>query len=229
MHSSLKLRLVVGIVAVSLLTLAYWVMARTGVLALILDGQALRQWIGTIGFWGPLAIIGTMTVAILVSPIPSAPIALAAGAAYGHTLGTVYVVIGAEAGAIAAFAIARIVGRDVLHRWFGDKVSVGLLGSQNLLMGIVFASRLLPFISFDLISYAAGLTPLSLWRFALATFAGIIPASFLLAHFGGEMTTGETERILISVFVLGGMTLLPLAVKFARDRFATRRPDGHRK
>lgn len=190
---------------------------------MILDGQGLRHWIMTLGFWGPLAVIGTMTVAILVSPIPSAPIALAAGAAYGHTWGTVYVVLGAEAGAIAAFGIARLVGHDVLHRWFGDKLSVGLLGSQNVLTGIVFASRLLPFISFDLISYAAGLTILSFWRFAIATFAGIIPASFLLAHFGGEMATGETQRILISVLVLGGMTLLPLIVKFARGRAKTQR------
>jgi uncharacterized membrane protein YdjX (TVP38/TMEM64 family) len=223
MYPSLKPRLVVGIVALALLTAAYWAMARSGVLATILDGPALRQWIMTLGLWGPLAVIGTMTIAILVSPIPSAPIALAAGAAYGHTWGTVYVVLGAEAGAIAAFGIARLVGHHVLRRWFGDKLSVGLLGSQKVLMGIVFASRLLPFISFDLISYAAGLTILSFWRFAIATFAGIIPASFLLAHFGGEMATGETERILISALVLGGITLLPVVLKFARGRAGTRR------
>lgn len=216
MHPSLKRRLVAGIVALALLTVAYWAMARTGVLALILDGQALRQWITTLGLWGPLAVIGTMTIAILVSPIPSAPIALAAGAAYGHTWGTVYVVLGAEAGAIAAFGLARLVGHEVLRRWFGDRLSVGLLGSQNVLTGIVFASRLLPFISFDLISYAAGLTILSFWRFAVATLAGIIPASFFLAHFGGEMATGETDRILISALVLGGITLLPLVFKFTR-------------
>ncbi len=223
MHPSLKLRLAVGIVALAVLSVAYWAMAQSGLLATILDGEALRQWITTLGLWGPLAIIGTMTIAILVSPIPSAPIALAAGAAYGHTWGTVYVVLGAEAGAIAAFGIARLVGRDVLRRWFGDKLSAGLLGSQTVLMGVVFTSRLLPFISFDLISYAAGLTILSFWRFAIATFAGIIPASFLLAHFGGEMATGETERILISALVLGGMTLLPLVLKFARGRAGTRR------
>lgn len=222
MNPPLKPRLVVGIGTIALLAVAYWAMARSGILAMILDGQELRQWIMTLGFWGPLAVIGTMTVAILASPIPSAPIALAAGAAYGHTWGTVYVVLGAEAGAIAAFGIARLVGHDVLQRWFGDKLSVGLLGSQNVLTGIVFASRLLPFISFDLISYAAGLTILSFWRFAIATFAGIIPASFLLAHFGGEMATGETERILISALVLGGITLLPVVLKFARGRAGTR-------
>ena len=109
-----------------------------------------------------------------------------------------------------------------MRRWFGERLSVGLLGSQNALTGIVLVSRLLPFISFDIISYAAGLTVLSFWRFALATLFGIVPASFLLAHFGGEMITGESDRIMISVLALGAITLIPLAVKLVRDRL--RRP-----
>jgi uncharacterized membrane protein YdjX (TVP38/TMEM64 family) len=79
-----------------------------------------------------------------------------------------------------------------------------------MLMAIVLASRLLPFISFDVVSYAAGLTALSPWRFAVATLAGILPASFLLAHFGGEMASGELDRILLAVLALGLLTGIPL-------------------
>ena len=92
-----------------------------------------------------------MMLAILVSPIPSAPIAMAAGACFGHAWGTLYVVIRAEAGALAAFAIARMLGQGVLHRWFGERLPAARIGSQNVLMGIIFVSRLLPFISFDLV------------------------------------------------------------------------------
>lgn len=216
-------KLITGLAIIVLLAAVYWLLQKTGALALILDGDALRQWIAALGIWGPLAIVGLMTIAILASPIPSAPIALAAGAAYGHTWGTIYVLLGAEAGALAAFGVARLVGFDVLQRWFGDRLSMGLLGSQNALMGVVFASRLMPFVSFDLVSYAAGLTVLSFWRFAIATLAGIIPASFLLAHFGGEMATGETERIMFSVLALGGITLIPVAVKLVRDHINRKR------
>lgn len=209
----------------ALLGVSYWLLQRTGGLALILDGMALRAWIAELGLWGPLAIVGLMTLAILASPIPSAPIALAAGAAYGHIWGTIYVLVGAEVGALAAFGIARLVGYDVLRRWFGDRLSIGLLGSQNTLTGIVFASRLLPFVSFDLVSYAAGLTILSFWRFAVATFAGIVPASFLLAHFGGEMVTGDVEKIMISVLAVGAITLIPVVVKLVRNRIRRTRTD----
>jgi uncharacterized membrane protein YdjX (TVP38/TMEM64 family) len=211
-------KVLAGIAILILLAASYWLARESGALNFILDGAALREWIAGLGLWGPFAVVGLMTLAILVSPIPSAPIAVAAGAAYGHFWGTIYVLIGAEAGALAAFAVARLVGHEVLYRWFGDRLSVGWLGSQNALMGLVFISRLLPFLSFDLVSYAAGLTVLSFWRFALATVAGIIPASFLLAHFGDEMATGEGERIMLSIGVLGAITLVPLLIKFVRDR-----------
>ena len=206
----------------ALLVATYWLLQQTGALATILNGAALRAHIGELGPWGPLLVIGLMVLAILVSPIPSAPIAVAAGAAYGHVWGTLYVLLGAELGALIAFGLARWLGGETLRRWFGERLSVGLLGSQNALTGIVLVSRLLPFISFDIISYAAGLTVLSFWRFAIATLIGIVPASFLLAHFGGEMITGESDRIMLSVLALGGITLIPLAVKLVRDRL--RRP-----
>ncbi len=214
--------LLAGIVALLALIAAYVMLEKSGMLGTLLDAEALHQRIEQLGIWGPLAIIVLMILAVLVSPIPSAPIAMAAGAAYGHTWGTLYVVIGAEAGALVAFGISRMLGQAVLYRWFGERLPAGLIGSQNTLTGIVFVSRLVPFISFDLVSYAAGLTLLSVWRFAFATLAGIVPASFLLAHLGLEMTAGETDRFMYTALALGLITAVPIAVKLLRDRLRRR-------
>jgi uncharacterized membrane protein YdjX (TVP38/TMEM64 family) len=176
----------------------------------LMDGERLDMLVARAGLWGPVVIVRLMTVAVVASPIPSAPIALAAGAAYGHLWGTVQVVIGAELGALIAFGLARVLGHDVLRRVFGDRVDAGLLGSQTALTATVFASRLMPFVSFDMISYAAGLSRLHAWRFALATLAGIVPASFLLAHFGGEAVSGDLGRMTWAVLGLGLATGLPL-------------------
>jgi uncharacterized membrane protein YdjX (TVP38/TMEM64 family) len=218
-----------GALLLSLLACAYWVLHESGTLTTILDTNALHARVMQMGAWGPAAVIGLMMLAILISPIPSAPIALAAGAAYGHVWGTLYVLLGAEAGAIAAFAVARFVGYETVHRWFGNRLSIGLIGSQNALMGVVFVSRALPFISFDIVSYAAGITVLSFWRFAIATFAGIAPTSFLLAHFGSEMGTGQTNKVLFSVLALGALTMIPVGVKLYRDWRARRRLDSNAK
>jgi len=173
-------------------------------------GDTVELWLQQAGPLGPFLVVGLMTAAVVASPIPSAPIAVVAGAVYGHVLGTALVAIGAELGALIAFAIARWLGHDALRRRFGNRLDLGLLGSQNVLMLTVFASRLMPFVSFDMMSYAAGLTRLHLWRFALATLAGILPASLALAHIGEKIAGSDAVGMGLTVFGLGLVTGAPL-------------------
>tara|TARA_R110002124_G_scaffold48148_14_gene142467 strand:+ start:1007 stop:1678 length:672 start_codon:yes stop_codon:yes gene_type:complete len=177
-----------------------------------INKQMIEQWIEQAGPWGPLLIVFLMIASIVASPIPSAPIAMISGAAYGHVTGGIYVAIGSEIGALTAFVIARYLGRIHVERWLGEKETKGLLGSQNFLMLTVFGSRLLPFISFDAMSYAAGLSRLRLWRFLIATLAGILPASFVLAHLGSETMAGEFGKSAWIIIGLGLMTTVPLLV-----------------
>ncbi|WP_417625918.1 TVP38/TMEM64 family protein [Pararhodobacter aggregans] len=209
---SLRVTILAGLAILGIGLLAVWQFAPSvfAEARSLLEPERLETLVARAGLWGPVLIVTLMTIAVVASPIPSAPIALAAGAAYGHLWGTVQVVIGAELGALIAFGLARVLGHDVLRRVFGDRVDAGLLGSQNALTATVLASRLMPFVSFDMISYAAGLSRLHAWRFALATLAGIIPASFLLAHFGGEAVSGDLGRATWAVLGLGLLTGLPL-------------------
>lgn len=209
---SLRVTILAGLAILGIGLLAVWQFAPSvfAEARSLLEPERLETLVARAGLWGPVLIVTLMTIAVVASPIPSTPIALAAGAAYGHLWGTVQVVIGAELGALIAFGLARVLGHDVLRRVFGDRVDAGLLGSQNALTATVLASRLMPFVSFDMISYAAGLSRLHAWRFALATLAGIIPASFLLAHFGGEAVSGDLGRATWAVLGLGLLTGLPL-------------------
>lgn len=222
-------RLLAGIAIVAALIATYWLLSKTGALQILAHSDVLREHMARLGVYGPLAVIALMVIAIVIGPIPSAPIALAAGAAYGHTWGTLYVLVGSEVGALAAFAIARLLGCDLLPRVCASRESLRLLGSQNALMGIVFVSRLIPFISFDVVSYAAGLTALSLWRFALATLAGVPPASFLLAYFGSELASTEIERIALTVLALGLLTGVPIVARMIWLRLAARSSERERR
>lgn len=190
-------------------SLAYVALVMVGAGELLADVGALRARLGTTGWYGPLAVVTLMTIAVVLSPLPSAPIALAAGALYGHTWGTVYVLAGAQSGAMIAFAIARYARPAALAKWLDVRLTFERFDSQHALMMAVCVSRLLPFVSFDLVSYAAGLTPLRLWRFALATLVGILPASFALAHFGGELGSFDAGRIALSLVFLGVLGALP--------------------
>lgn len=164
------------------------------------------------GVWGPLLVVGLMVVAVVVSPLPSAPIALVSGALYGHFYGTAYVATGSLIGAMIAFLLARFIGAEFARKWIGETRLDRIEGSQGTMMAAVFLIRLVPFISFDVVSYAAGLTALRLWRFLVATLMGILPASFLLAHFGGELASEEAIAAQSLVLLMGLIILLPLVV-----------------
>jgi hypothetical protein len=75
---------------------AYFVLINTTLADLFTDLDLLVIRVRELGILGPLLIIGLMVLAIVFNPLPSAPIALAAGAVYGHVVGTIYIV--AESG-----------------------------------------------------------------------------------------------------------------------------------
>ncbi len=200
------------------LAAAYIGLERSGLTVYFTDSALIVGEIRALGMLGPVLIVGLMVIAVVFNPLPSAPIAIAAGAVYGHSLGTVYIVIGAELGAIAAFFIARTVGYELASRHFERFELLQRFATQNGLTLIVFVARLLPFMSFDLISYAAGVTPLKAWRFALATLLGLIPMSFLLAHMGSEIVDGGTENFASTILVLGLLVIIPLIIGRYRKR-----------
>ena len=99
MSLSTLLNLLAAGTLVVLLLSFYWWGAELRIIVTLYDGNALRQWFTGLGAWGPLAVTGLMVFAILISPIPSLPIALASGAIYGHFWGALYVLTGSELGA----------------------------------------------------------------------------------------------------------------------------------
>lgn len=215
-----RFRLILALLILGLLAAGYLIAEKTGITDLILNMDRMISYMRSLGAAGPLVVIGLMILAIVFNPLPSAPIALASGAVYGHLWGTVYIVLGAETGALIAFMITRLTGYHWLQHFTAKKWSLGWVGSQNALTAMVFLSRLIPFLSFDLISYGAGLTNIAFWRFALATFLGLLPASFLLAHFGGEMVEANIQQLSTIILLLGLFIGVPLIYRFFSRRKA---------
>jgi uncharacterized membrane protein YdjX (TVP38/TMEM64 family) len=192
--------------------------ARAATAPAMMTAEWVHDTVAGLGMAGPLALVGLMIVAIVVSPIPSGPIAVAAGALYGTLWGGVLAIAGAAMGALIAFGAARYLGFDAIRRSDNPVLEyIARPRSQFALMLIVFASRLVQFISIDAISYAAGLTCLSFGRFALATLLGIVPICFALAAMGAGMVEGGTDWMLV-VTMGGAITLLPILAKWVWDK-----------
>lgn len=218
-HAVKKLIIFIGFLLLTVII--FMQLIEMGWLDILKNKDELLILVKELGLIGPIAIICLIAIAIIITPVPSAPIALVSGALYGHTFGTLYVVLGALLGALLAFMISRKLGYDYINRKLHQKIPEKIIGSQNTLMMIVFFTRLAPFISFDVISYAAGLTKLTVGRFIFATLMGIIPISFILAHLGSEVKDGEIESIAMALLLLGFLTLLPLIINKINTRSST--------
>jgi uncharacterized membrane protein YdjX (TVP38/TMEM64 family) len=174
-----------------------------------LTPEKLTSFLRELGVGGPFALMGLMTLAVVVSPIPSLPLDLAAGAAYGPFWGAIYVLIGAELGAIISFLIGRALGRDVVSRWLKRDITFCEQCSDHHLLGLMVVARLVPIFSFDIVSYGAGLTKMSLKTFALATFVGMTPPTFALTYLGSAVVTVQWPFILAGGLLVVIFLFLP--------------------
>ena len=88
-----------------------------------LEPDTLAGRIDGYGKWGPIALMGVMALAVLIGPIPTFPVTIASGLAFGPVGGVCYSVLGTLLGAIIAFYIARFVGREWTARFMRGHVS----------------------------------------------------------------------------------------------------------
>ena len=149
-----------------------------------LDIDHFESLLRDLGPLGPLAFILVMALAVVTSLIPSLPLDILAGAVFGPWLGTFYALIGAETGALLAFFIAKGLGREAVVRLVKKDISFCDVCAERHLAIIIFIARLIPLFSFELISYGAGLTKISAWKYALATLLGMAVPTFLFVSFG---------------------------------------------
>lgn len=136
----------------------------------------LRARAADFGPWAGVAFaVGYAVVSL--SPLPKAVFTIAAGALFGVPVGLIVVVAGATCGAVLAFWLARVLGRDGLRRF--DRWGVARFDEQLARRGVwaVMAARLVPVVPFTAVNYLAGLTSVSLRDFALGTVIGILPAT----------------------------------------------------
>ncbi len=202
--------------ACGLVILVLWAHANT------VSGINFARDLPALGVWGPAAIVGSRLAASLCGVVPSSPILLAAGAAEGVFLGSLYVLIGAVLGALIGFLIGRHFGCDFVERrgWI-DTAARPRLGRwlldektpQAQLMAAVFLCRLIPGLNFDVLSYVVGVTPLKAWRFCLASFAGLLPYTVLLAPAGRQLVTLGSGALTAILFGIALLTVVPLVLR----------------
>lgn len=147
------------------------------------DGEAIGAYLLSFGVWAPVASLFLMVLQAVAAPVPAVLVAFANGLAFGVVWGGLLTVAGQTLAAAICFAIARALGREpveALAGKFGLETADSWLtrwGARGILL-----MRLVPGISFDVISYGAGLTGIGFRPFIAATAIGVTPQAFLYAY-----------------------------------------------
>lgn len=156
----------------------------------LFDPEWINDFLAGAGWLAPLIYMFLRVIAIVVTVVPNAPLDIAGGMLFGPFWGTIYALLGSEAGAIACFLLARHLGREAITRLLHRDITFSNRIARRQLAYLVLFARLEPVFSFALVSYGAGLTSMSLRSFALCTLIGMTPGTIILNYYGKSFFSG---------------------------------------
>lgn len=217
----------IGLIILLLLALMAWVwipavsdFLRQSLAAFAtVDQHALENFIRSWGTQAAVVSFFLMILQAIIAPLPAFLITFANASLFGAFWGGVLSWTSAMVGATLCFFIARILGRSAVEKLTGKTVLKNMdafferYGKHTILV-----CRLLPFVPFDPISYAAGLTSIRFRHFFLATGIGQLPATIVYS-WAGSLLTGGAFWFVTGLFVLFALTVvIPVARSLYLER-----------
>ena len=180
-----------------------------------------RAYSGT-GLFGALGF-ALVYAALSLLPLPATVFTLAAGAVFGLPRGLPIVVLGASIGALAAFYLGRLLGRDAVQHFTGARLQT--LDQYLTRRGFwaVLAARLVPIVPFNALNYLSGLTALRTTSYMAATVLGILPGTTAYVAAGAY---GDQPGSLPFLAAIGALVLLSVIGVVVSRRRKTGEPDG---
>jgi uncharacterized membrane protein YdjX (TVP38/TMEM64 family) len=168
--------------------------------------------------YGPAVVLFILVYILQTAfSLPGATImTLAGGFLFGSLWATLYVNIGATAGATLAFLAARYLFHQWVERKFGDRIGPIQEGFAKNAFSYLLTLRLIPLFPFFLVNLLSGLTRVRVSTYVLATAVGIIPGSFVYTFAGRQLGTINTlselvsPRLLLAFSLLGLLILVPI-------------------
>ncbi|HXZ38785.1 MAG TPA: TVP38/TMEM64 family protein [Thermodesulfobacteriota bacterium] len=146
----------------------------------------LKTLILSFGLWAPLISAFLMVAQSVVLFLPAFPIFVVNALVFGPFYGLLLSWSSAVTGSMACFSIAKTLGRPVVERFVKkDHLETADRALKKYEKYVILLFGFVPVVSFDVISYAAGLTLLAYWEFLLLVCIAQVPSALfytLLVH-----------------------------------------------
>lgn len=184
-----------------------------------LDTNVVVAYLRSYGKQAAVVSFILMVLQSIAAPIPAFLITLSNAAIFGWVKGAILSWSSAMAGAALCFFLARALGRDAVEKLTsrGAMESVDVFFERYGKYAILIC-RLLPFVSFDFVSYGAGLTNMGFWPFFIATGIGQLPATIVYSYVGGTLT-GGAQKLFLGLLTLFALSIMiGIAKKVYNDK-----------
>jgi uncharacterized membrane protein YdjX (TVP38/TMEM64 family) len=221
-------RILVVVLAAGMLVWAMASYLSHGVVFLLISGnteqavwlQRVREHVTSWGRLAPIVYVLVVVVEVVVAPIPGPLLYAPAGAIFGGFLGGTLSLIGNVLGAMVACFLGGAIGDRVIPKSDAQR----FLKYRDLLrdrgLWIVLLLRANPLTSSDLVSYAAGIAGVPVWKVGIGTLVGMAPLCYLQAYFAERVFD-----IIPGSVVLLGVVIFIAAFVFVVVKGWSRRPE----
>ncbi len=190
------------------------------------DQELIRGYIMGYGPWAPAVSILLLIAQAVIVGIPASIVMFANGVAFGTSNGAVVNIIGRMAGGAIAFGIARMLGKGAVEKLVGRITHANTFETWMQRRGglAVFATRAIPGMPSDMLSYVAGFTNVSWRTYLVATLFGFLPQSIVFAWFGAEATSWFWVVMMSGTILTGVLSVTVIIVQWIRRRMRRNAP-----
>jgi len=147
----------------------------------------LLAWVDDHAMLAPLAYVFLYVVVVAFSLPGGLLMTVTGGFLFGAVAGGIYAVAGATMGATALFLIAKTSLGDYLLSKAGDMVQKMQKGFAEDALSYMFVLRLVPVFPFFIVNLVPAFLGVPLRAYLIATFFGIMPATFVYALAGSGL------------------------------------------
>ena len=193
-----SLFLLIGFVLVSVLAI---VLVAPPMLEFFKKPEQVRAWVEEKGMMGQIAYIGMIAIQVIIALIPGEPLEIAAGYVFGTWEGTILCLLGTAIGSSVVFLFVKTWGMKAIEPFFPkDKIEkIPILNNPKKLELLTFILFFIPGTPKDILTWAAGLTPIRFRHWMLITIVARFP-SIITSTVGGDALGTRKYEFAIIVF-----------------------------
>ncbi len=166
-----------------------------------IPGQ-LKEWVESLGVWGPVCFIFIYILRPFLF-FPPSILCAGSGLIFGPWLGMLFTILGENLSAQITYQLGKIfASKLVIHLTREQGISArifSILREHDLLAVLILRLTYLPF---DLVGYVCGATRVGPMNFILGTFLGTLPGIVGFVFLGSSVSdSGNLIIVLVSILI----------------------------